>query len=204
MALVGNLVSCLWVKLETKNVTPDTVFHFNSKDWCLLAQWGIQKPLVLLFLVKKEIYISCTCIPEFRRSFMDHCAHRDLLQFSRWAYDASPMQRPAPRGQINICPGRTTRNFWFSVLDCSSISMPTDSSWLVILKWNDARISRWFLFFFDLISRWFPGQHRSVAFFYRVRLPSEAAHARRSGREAGFLPYLVLRAFSVECLNWTS
>jgi hypothetical protein len=32
MALVGNLVSCLWAKSETKSVTPDTAFRFNSKD----------------------------------------------------------------------------------------------------------------------------------------------------------------------------
>jgi hypothetical protein len=32
MALVGNLVSYLRAKSETKNVTPDTVFRFNSKD----------------------------------------------------------------------------------------------------------------------------------------------------------------------------
>jgi hypothetical protein len=32
MALMGNLVFCLWAKLETKSVTPDTGFRFNSKD----------------------------------------------------------------------------------------------------------------------------------------------------------------------------
>jgi hypothetical protein len=32
VVLVGNLVSCLRVKLETKSVTPDTAFRFNSKD----------------------------------------------------------------------------------------------------------------------------------------------------------------------------
>jgi hypothetical protein len=32
MVLVGNLVFCLWVKSETKSVTPDTGFRFNSKD----------------------------------------------------------------------------------------------------------------------------------------------------------------------------
>jgi hypothetical protein len=32
MALVGNLISCLRVKSETKSVTPDTAFRFNSKD----------------------------------------------------------------------------------------------------------------------------------------------------------------------------
>jgi hypothetical protein len=32
MALVGNLVSCLRAKSETKSVTPDTAFCFNSKD----------------------------------------------------------------------------------------------------------------------------------------------------------------------------
>jgi hypothetical protein len=32
MALVGNLVSYLRTRLETESVTPDTVFHFNSKD----------------------------------------------------------------------------------------------------------------------------------------------------------------------------
>jgi hypothetical protein len=32
MALVGYWMSSLWAKLETKSVTPDTAFHFNSKD----------------------------------------------------------------------------------------------------------------------------------------------------------------------------
>jgi hypothetical protein len=32
VALVGNLVFCLRAKSETKSVTPDTAFRFNSKD----------------------------------------------------------------------------------------------------------------------------------------------------------------------------
>jgi hypothetical protein len=32
MALVGNFMSYLRIKLETKNVTPDTTFRFNSKE----------------------------------------------------------------------------------------------------------------------------------------------------------------------------
>jgi hypothetical protein len=32
MALVGNLMSYLRAKLETKSVTPDTAFRFNSKE----------------------------------------------------------------------------------------------------------------------------------------------------------------------------
>jgi hypothetical protein len=32
VALVGNLVFCLRAKSETKSVTPDTAFCFNSKD----------------------------------------------------------------------------------------------------------------------------------------------------------------------------
>jgi hypothetical protein len=32
VALVGNLVSYLRIKLKTENVTPDTTFRFNSKD----------------------------------------------------------------------------------------------------------------------------------------------------------------------------
>jgi hypothetical protein len=32
MAVVGNFVSCLRVKLKTESVTPDTAFRFNSKD----------------------------------------------------------------------------------------------------------------------------------------------------------------------------
>jgi hypothetical protein len=32
VVLVGKLVSCLRVKLETKSVTPDNAFRFNSKD----------------------------------------------------------------------------------------------------------------------------------------------------------------------------
>jgi hypothetical protein len=32
VAVVGNLVSYLRAKLESKSVTPDTTFRFNSKD----------------------------------------------------------------------------------------------------------------------------------------------------------------------------
>jgi hypothetical protein len=32
MAVVDNFMSCLRVKSETKSVTPDTAFRFNSKD----------------------------------------------------------------------------------------------------------------------------------------------------------------------------
>jgi hypothetical protein len=32
VAVVGNLMSCLRAKSETKSVTPDTAFRFNSKD----------------------------------------------------------------------------------------------------------------------------------------------------------------------------
>jgi hypothetical protein len=32
MAVVGNFMSCLRVKSETKSVTPNTAFRFNSKD----------------------------------------------------------------------------------------------------------------------------------------------------------------------------
>jgi hypothetical protein len=32
VAVVGNLVSYLRAKLESKSVTPDTAFRFNSKD----------------------------------------------------------------------------------------------------------------------------------------------------------------------------
>jgi hypothetical protein len=32
MALVGNLVFYLRAKSETESVTPDTAFHFNSKE----------------------------------------------------------------------------------------------------------------------------------------------------------------------------
>jgi hypothetical protein len=33
MALVGNLICYLRTKSETENVTPDTAFRFNSKDY---------------------------------------------------------------------------------------------------------------------------------------------------------------------------
>jgi hypothetical protein len=37
VALVGNLMSYLWAKSETKSLTPDTAFRFNSKDIQIMA-----------------------------------------------------------------------------------------------------------------------------------------------------------------------
>jgi hypothetical protein len=40
MALVGNLVFCLWEKSEIESMTPNTAFRFNSKDnsICIIHQ----------------------------------------------------------------------------------------------------------------------------------------------------------------------
>jgi hypothetical protein len=44
MALVGNLVSCLWTKSETKSMTSDTAFRFNSKDNVALTSGDFSSP----------------------------------------------------------------------------------------------------------------------------------------------------------------
>jgi hypothetical protein len=53
IAVVGNFVSCLRVKSETKNVTPDTAFRFNSKERrykpCTACNWI--SPLVTAIVV---------------------------------------------------------------------------------------------------------------------------------------------------------
>jgi hypothetical protein len=53
MALVGNLVFYLRAKLETKSVTPDTAFRFNSKvflvEQATMLAWRFQISLLSIF-----------------------------------------------------------------------------------------------------------------------------------------------------------
>jgi hypothetical protein len=56
VVLVGNLLSCLRVKLESKSVTPDTAFYFISKD--LTSIYGVDSFYAFIGIVWNRLSLA--------------------------------------------------------------------------------------------------------------------------------------------------